>query len=60
MGKARQVQNLYGDGSVKVTSLLSDRQEYYRQDHSNDSMTIDDKTLNALGYKQEFKRWDIL
>lgn len=42
-----------GDGDVHVTSLLTD------PEHAavlGEDATLDEKTLGALGYKQEFKR----
>lgn len=42
-----------GDGGVQVTSLMA-----REHDHAvlGEGATLDEKTLGALGYKQEFKR----
>lgn len=46
-----------GDGDVHVTSLLTDPQEQAAV--LGEDATLDEKTLGALGYKQEFKRYGI-
>ncbi|KAK7751930.1 hypothetical protein SLS62_006073 [Diatrype stigma] len=43
-----------GDGDVHVTSLLTDPKEHAAV--LGQDATLDEKTLGALGYKQEFKR----
>lgn len=43
-----------GDGDVHVTSLLTSQHEHAVL---YEDATLDEKTLGALGYKQEFKRY---
>lgn len=46
-----------GDGDLHVTSLLVGQHEHAVLD---EDATLDEKTLGALGYKQEFRRYDEL
>lgn len=53
MAARRQGSVVVDEADVHVTSVLAKRHEHAVLE---DNATLDDATLGALGYKQEFKR----
>lgn len=54
---AERNKSVVDEGAVKVTTVFTDLGEHAVLD---ENATLDDQALAALGYKQEFKRFDRL